>query len=70
MSPNESISVRLTNAGPKGLQICDGTWITPGGGVENGETIIQAALRELKEETGLVAGRTELGVPVAVCRGE
>lgn len=34
-------------------------WITPGGGLEPGETHGQAALRELQEETGLVG--VELG---------
>ncbi|TPV24608.1 NUDIX hydrolase [Pantoea anthophila] len=38
-------------------------WATPGGGLESLETFEQAALRELREETGLV--RDSAGVAVA-----
>lgn len=36
------------------------SWFTVGGGVEPGETLIEAALREIAEETGFVEG-VELG---------
>ncbi|HEX3680685.1 MAG TPA: NUDIX domain-containing protein, partial [Galbitalea sp.] len=37
-------------------------WVTPGGGVDPGETHEQAAVRELFEETGLAIG--DPGTPV------
>jgi 8-oxo-dGTP pyrophosphatase MutT (NUDIX family) len=45
-------------------------WITPGGGLESGEALAEAARRELEEETGLALDVADLIGPVAVARGE
>ncbi len=39
-------------------------WVTPGGGIDAGETPHQAAVRELAEETGLAVQETSLEGPV------
>src|ERR1700761_4071721 len=39
-------------------------WFTVGGGAEPGETLAQAAARELGEETGIQASTADLGSPV------
>lgn len=36
-------------------------WITPGGGIDIGESVSQAAIRELLEETGIKATPEDLG---------
>jgi 8-oxo-dGTP pyrophosphatase MutT (NUDIX family) len=44
-------------------------WLTPGGGVDQGETVAVAASRELREEVGLAVGPEVLGQPVAFASG-
>ena len=39
-------------------------WFTPGGGLDEGETLAEGAARELFEETGLRVDPAELGPPV------
>jgi len=41
-----------------------GWWMTPGGGIDPGESDVAAAVRELAEETGLVVAPEELLGPV------
>lgn len=42
-----------------------GWWVTPGGGIDPGETAVQAAIRETAEETGLQITAADLIRPVA-----
>jgi 8-oxo-dGTP pyrophosphatase MutT (NUDIX family) len=44
-------------------------WLTPGGGVDFGESTLQAAVRELYEETGMQVRPEVLGEPVLVASG-
>ena len=45
-------------------------WLTTGGGVDRGESVIDAAIREAFEETGYVLERAVLSAPVALVETE
>lgn len=38
-------------------------WELPGGGIEEDETYLETTLRELREETGIIVAREQVGAP-------
>jgi len=66
-NPRNEVFLLLTHFDPEvGLPP---RWLTPGGGIDEGETPVQAAKRELFEETGIIVDSETLGETVWVTQG-
>ena len=44
-------------------EVPDGWWELPGGGIDPGESYLEAAVKEIREETGLVVDPAHVGPP-------
>jgi len=53
----------------RGQPPAEGTWAIPGGSVRIGETLPQAAEREILEETGVIIRATEPSTPSMSSKG-
>ncbi len=63
-TPTQVLLLRDTDPGVPGMY----WWVTPGGGIDPGETPLDAAVRELAEETGLAVNASDLIGPIATRR--
>ena len=67
----DAVRVVLTDGGGRILlfhvltpdQTPDGWWELPGGGIDPGESYLEAAVREIREETGLVLEPAQVSPP-------
>jgi 8-oxo-dGTP pyrophosphatase MutT (NUDIX family) len=67
----EAVRVVLTDAGGRVLlfhvltpdEAPDGWWELPGGGIDPGESYLEAAVREIREETGIDLDPGQVGPP-------
>ncbi len=58
---NQLLALRKAEEYASQDRYAENRWETPGGKIEEGETPVEAAVRELREETGLEAEPVEVG---------